>query len=70
MSEFWYCLKHRAVEGEEGCRNADRLGPYPTHAEAERALEHVAERNESWDNDPRWNDDLDPDCRSDIDGPQ
>lgn len=53
---FYYCLKHRAVEGEEGCRAADRLGPYPSEAEAERALEKVRERNEAWDNDPDWND--------------
>lgn len=55
--EFWYCLNHRTVEPREGCRNADRLGPYPTAADASRALEKVAERNEDWDNDPDWNDD-------------
>ena len=36
----------------------DRLGPYKTREEAERALELVEERNEAYDNDPRWNDDL------------
>ena len=36
----------------------DRLGPYKTREEAERALERVEERNEEYDNDPRWNDDL------------
>ena len=54
--EFWYCLNHRTVEPREGCRNADRLGPYPSAEEAGRALEKVAERNEHWDNDPDWND--------------
>jgi len=29
-----------------------------TRAEAERALDKVAARNEGWDNDPRWNDEL------------
>ena len=58
MSEFWYCLKHHAVEGTDGCKNADRLGPYPSEAEATRALEKVQERNEEWDNDPAWNDDV------------
>ncbi len=58
MSEFWYCLKHHAVEPADGCSAADRLGPYPSEAEAARALEKVAERNEEWDNDPAWNDDL------------
>jgi hypothetical protein len=47
------------VEPEEGCKAADRLGPYPSQAEAARALEKVEERNEAWDNDPNWNDDRD-----------
>ena len=59
MSEFWYCLKHGQVEGAEGCKNADRLGPYPTHADAARALEKVKERNQQWDEDPNWNDQTD-----------
>ena len=58
MSDFWYCVKHHAVEGTDGCGPADRLGPYPSEAEASRALEKVKERNEEWDNDPKWNDDL------------
>jgi len=36
----------------------DRLGPYDTEAEAARALEKVKERNEEWDNDPKWNDNV------------
>ena len=54
---WFYCVKHRRVESQEGCKALDRLGPYPTRADAERALESAAERNEAWDNDPRWNDD-------------
>lgn len=54
---FYYCLKHKGVEGEDGCPARDRLGPYPSRANAERALEKVQERNQSWDNDPAWNDD-------------
>jgi hypothetical protein len=57
--EYWYCLKHKAVEPRQGCKNADRLGPYASEAEAGRALEHAQERNEAWDNDPAWNDDED-----------
>ena len=57
MSEFWYCLTHERVEGPEGCRNQDRMGPYATEAEAARALQTAAERTEAWDNDPDWNDD-------------
>jgi hypothetical protein len=53
---YWYCLNHHAVEGQDGCAYKDRLGPYDTEAEAERALEKVKERNEAWDNDPNWND--------------
>ena len=58
MAAYWFCLTHHRVEGEEGCRNADRLGPYATEGEAARALEHAQERNEEWETDPRWNDDL------------
>jgi hypothetical protein len=58
VAEYWFCLTHHRVEGEEGCRSADRLGPYPSEAAAARALETVQERNESWDNDPNWNDEL------------
>lgn len=57
--QFYYCIKHHAVEGADGCRAIDRLGPYPTRAEAERALEIAQERNERWDDDPAWNDDDD-----------
>jgi len=54
---YFFCLKHHTVEGEDGCRASDRLGPYATEAEAARALEKVEERNEAWDDDPKWNDD-------------
>lgn len=57
MGDFWYCLNHKSVEGPDGCSYADRLGPYPTEAEAARALEKVEERNQEWDHDPKWNDD-------------
>ncbi|SDR83791.1 hypothetical protein SAMN04488570_0524 [Nocardioides scoriae] len=56
MSQFWYCLKHHAVEGKDGCKAADRLGPYDSEAEASRALEKVEERNESWDAKDDWGD--------------
>jgi hypothetical protein len=49
MSQFWYCLKHHAVEGPDGCKAKDRLGPYDSEAEASRALDKVEERNEAWD---------------------
>jgi hypothetical protein len=56
MATYWYCVKHHAVEGPDGCPPIDRLGPYDTEAEAARALEKAKERNEEWDNDPQWND--------------
>lgn len=56
--KWYYCLKHHEVEGREGCRAADRLGPYDTREEAARALEIVAERNKEWEEDPVWNDDV------------
>ncbi|CAI9400015.1 MULTISPECIES: hypothetical protein [Aestuariimicrobium] len=59
--QYYYCLVHKTVEVAEGCKAEDRLGPYPSRAEAQQALAHVAERNEAWDNDPRWNDDEDDD---------
>lgn len=55
-AKFYYCTVHNTVEGEEGCKAADRLGPYDTAQEASRALEIAAERTKAWDNDPDWND--------------
>jgi hypothetical protein len=58
MTDFWYCVKHHRVEGADTlCPSIDRLGPYETQAEAEAALEKAQQRNEDWDNDPKWNDD-------------
>lgn len=47
--EWYYCLNHHQVEPYEGCKAADRLGPYHDPAEAAHALERVAERNQEWD---------------------
>ncbi len=55
--EYWFCLKHHTVEERDGCKAADRLGPYATRDEAAAALDKVQQRNEAWDNDPDWNDD-------------
>jgi hypothetical protein len=54
--EWYYCLKHRKVEEGPDCPGRRRLGPYATSGEAAHALETAHERNEEWDNDPRWND--------------
>jgi hypothetical protein len=56
--EWWYDLKTKsAVQDQRAGKVTDRLGPYASREEAERALDKVAERNEDFDNDPRWNDD-------------
>ena len=56
MSErWWFCLNHRAVEPEDGCKNADRLGPFATRDEAAQALQTAAERTQAWDDeDKEW----------------
>jgi hypothetical protein len=57
MSKFWYCVKHQRVEtGDDICPPIDRLGPYGSREEASKALEKAEERNQAWDDDPRWND--------------
>ena len=56
---WYYCLDHHTVEPYEACRNGIRLGPYPTPADAAAALDRVAERNEEWEADPRFNDEED-----------
>lgn len=53
---YYWCLRHDRVETEaNACAAVHRLGPYLSAAEAQRALERVAERNEKWDaEDARW----------------
>jgi len=55
--KWYYCLKHQTVEQGQGCAGTERLGPYATREEAEKAIGTAAERTEEWDNDPRWKDD-------------
>ena len=48
--QWWYCVKHKTVESDQvACKAVDRLGPYATQEEAERALDTVAKRNAAWD---------------------
>ncbi|MDF3288449.1 hypothetical protein [Streptomyces silvisoli] len=54
--EWYYCLKDHKVEEGPECPALERLGPYPTAAEAARAIDTAEERNEEWEQDPRWND--------------
>jgi len=56
--QWWYDLTSKSVVSDDNdTKVTDRLGPYSSREEAERALEKVDERNEAYDNDPRWNDD-------------
>ncbi len=55
--QWYYCLTHQKVEQGTVCANTERMGPYASREEAERAIQHAAERTEQWDKDPRWNDD-------------
>src|SRR4051794_32524754 len=58
QGDWWFDLKtHQVVPDNNDTKVTDRLGPYKTREEAQRALERVEERNEEYDNDPRWNDD-------------
>ena len=57
--EWWFDLKTKTAvhDSRSWAKAVDRLGPYATREEAERALDKVAERNEQWENDPDWRDD-------------
>ncbi|MEE1939899.1 hypothetical protein V1L54_10850 [Streptomyces sp. TRM 70361] len=52
--EWFYCLEHHKVEEGPECPAKDRMGPYASRADAERAMETARERNAQWENDPRW----------------
>ncbi|MGI8993069.1 MAG: hypothetical protein ACR2FP_02095 [Nocardioidaceae bacterium] len=52
--QYYFCVKHHTVEDADGCPAIDRLGPYSSRDEAAHALEKVQQRNEEWDNDPKW----------------
>ena len=56
--DWWYDLQTKsAVQDQKAGKVTERLGPYATREEAERAMQKVEERNEAYDHDPRWNDD-------------
>ena len=45
---WWWCLVHAQVEGEIGCANQMRLGPFESEVDASQALQKAAERNAAW----------------------
>jgi hypothetical protein len=69
QGEWYYCLDHHAVEPYEACKSESRLGPYATPADAANALQRVAQRNDDWENDPRYKDDDEDDDKHKDPGP-
>ena len=67
-SGWYYCLKHGKVEEGPQCRAADRLGPYDTREEADHAMQTARERNEEWQQDPRWSDEPSDDSSGSSEG--
>lgn len=56
-TQWYFCLRHNEVEPADGCRAADRLGPYPDRETAAMALQLARERTEREDQADRdWND--------------
>lgn len=55
-SKYSWCLEHSRVEtSDTRCSSSNRLGPYETEGDAQRALETVAERNKKFDaEDEAW----------------
>jgi hypothetical protein len=53
--QWWWCLRHQAVEPADGCANRNRLGPFATVEEAAGALQTVQGRNARYDReDSAW----------------
>jgi hypothetical protein len=51
--EWYWCLRHSRVELRDGCKAADRMGPYPSVEAAEHWRETLEERNERWEAEDR-----------------
>jgi hypothetical protein len=51
--EWYWCLRHERVEPRAGCREEDRMGPYPTREAAEHWKDTLATRNEQWEREDR-----------------
>lgn len=49
MAEYWFNIRTHEVEVDAQSDWSQLIGPYRTHAEAERALEKVESRNRSWE---------------------
>lgn len=54
-AQFWFNTRTKQVEEGRQSHFTDLIGPYPTRAAAEQALQTAASRNEAWDDeDERW----------------
>lgn len=55
--QWWFDLNSKsAIQDNKAGKARDRLGPYATREEAERALQKVDERNEEADQESDWED--------------
>ncbi|WP_212821290.1 hypothetical protein [Polymorphospora rubra] len=54
--QYYWCTRHHRVETpSDKCADRYVLGPYPTRAAAEQAMQRVDERNAAWKaEDERW----------------
>lgn len=56
--EWWFCMEHRRAERFADTDSTNRIGPFHSEAEAERALQTIAEREKAYDaEDAEWNGD-------------
>src|SRR5699024_11480874 len=64
---FYYNLSTGAVEEGRQSPGSELMGPYQTRAEAERALQIAATRNEAWEEaDEEWQDWGEPPAESEY----
>ncbi|UQX87295.1 hypothetical protein M6D93_13410 [Jatrophihabitans telluris] len=53
---WWYCEEHHRAERFADCNSDRRIGPFATEAQADRALQTIAERERHYDaEDDAWN---------------
>ena len=57
--DWWFDLNTKSAvqDSKSSAKAVDRLGPYASREEAERALEKVEERNDAWEADDKWGED-------------
>lgn len=54
-STFWYCSDHHRAEAFADCDSHNRIGPFPSLADAAQALQTIAAREDRFDaEDAAW----------------